>query len=285
MAEAAGSEDFEEAGRIKYKIESLSAIKENSIRYNPAGELEELRKILNITGPVDIIEAFDVSNIMGKDAVGSMICFYRARPRKSEYRKFRIKTVGGIDDYAMMREIVKRRYSRLAEEKMQMPDLILVDGGKGHLSVTVTELEKLGLGNIPVIGIAKPARPNDAVPSVGRARLTPQRQPGGEIEHIYTKNSDRPITLPKESKALHLLIRIRNEAHRFAISYHKSLLSKKVEFSELNCIPGIGPKRKRSLLKHFGTVEGVKKASLEELLKIGGMDERSVKNIIEYFKR
>ena len=204
MAEAARKEDFEEAGLMKNRIEALSSIKEKAVNYHPAGELEELRSFLDIEGPLDVIEAFDVSNIMGESAVGSMICFYKGRPKKNEYRKFRIKTVSRIDDYSMMRELVRRRYSRLLEEKKNMPDLILIDGGKGHLSVALDELGKLGLANIPAIGIAK------------------------EFEHIYKKDSDKPMTLPKESKALHLLERIRDEAHRFAIQYHRKLMSKRI---------------------------------------------------------
>jgi excinuclease ABC subunit C len=261
MAEAAKKEDFEEAGRIKSRIEALSSIKEKSVSYYPAGELEELRNLLKIKGPIEVIEAFDVSNIMGKAAVGSMIYFYKGRPKKSEYRKFRIKTVSKIDDYAMMRELVRRRYSRSLEEKRRLPDLILIDGGKGHLSAVVTELEKLGLTDMPAIGIAK------------------------EFEHIYTKDSDKPIMLPRESKALHLLERVRDEAHRFAIGYHKKLMSKRIEFSELDEIRGVGPKRKKELLKHFSGIGGVKAASIEMLLKVKGMDERSARNIIEHFKK
>lgn len=261
MAESAGREDFEEAGRIKARIEVLGAIKEKSVSYYPAGELEELRNLLKIKGPLEVIEAFDVSNIMGTSAVGSMIYFYKGRPKKSEYRKFKIKTVSKIDDYAMMRELVRRRYARSLEEKKKLPDLILIDGGKGHLSVAVGELTKLGLNDIPAIGIAK------------------------EFERIYTKDSDKPITLPRESKALHLLERVRDEAHRFAISYHKSLLSKKIEFSELDEVTGIGPKRKKELLKHFGGIDGVKSAKLEDILKVKGMDEKSARNIIEHFKK
>ncbi len=273
MTGAARREDFEEAGRIRNRIEGLSSIKERSVLYYPAAEVEELKNVLKLEGGLDVIEAFDVSNIMGAEAVGSMIYFYKGRPVKSEYRKFRIKTVSRIDDYAMMRELILRRYSRLVKEKRQLPGLILIDGGKGHLAVALDELGKLGLSNIPVIGIAKPAR------------LPSQEQwSGGEFEHVYTKESDKPITLPRESKALHLLERIRDEAHRFAIKYHKSLLSRKVQFSELDEIPGIGPKRKKELLSHFGTVDSIRAARIEELLRVKGMNEKSARNIIEHFK-
>ena len=261
MKEASRKEDFEEASRLKQRIEALGSIKERAVSYGAPGELEELKNILRIKGPLDVIEAFDVSNIMGKEAVGSMIYFYRGRPKKSEYRKFKIKTVSDIDDYAMMRELVNRRYARLLEEKKDLPDLIVIDGGKGHLAVAKDELDKLGLSGIPVIGIAK------------------------ESEHIYVKDKAQPIILPKESKALHLLMRIRDEAHRFAISYHKSLLSKKIGFSELDNIYGIGEKRKRYLISRFGTVDKIKAASIEELVNTEGMCEKAARSIIEYFKK
>jgi excinuclease ABC subunit C len=261
MIKASRGEDFEKAAELRGRIEALSTIKEDSVSYKPLGEIDELRRVLGIDKPLEVIEAFDVSNIMGKEAVGSMVYFYKGRPKKSEYRKFKISTVSGIDDYAMMREIVGRRYSRLSEEGRALPDLILIDGGKGHLAAALGELEKLHLSDVPAIGIAK------------------------EFEHIYTKDKKEPIVLPKESKALHLLERVRDEAHRFAITYHKSLLSKKVEKSVLDDIKGIGKKRKRVLMCHFGSMDGIKKASLGELLKVGGMNEKAAQNIIDYFKK
>ena len=260
MAAASRKEDFEKAGEFRRRLEVLSTIRKDSVSYRPSGEVDELRRILGIERPLDVIEAFDVSNIMGKEAVGSMVYFYKGKPKKSEYRKFRIATVAGIDDYAMMREIVNRRYSRVSEEGKKLPDLILIDGGKGHLSAVAGELEKLGLADIPAIGIAK------------------------EFEHIYVKGKKEPIILPDESKALHLLKRVRDEAHRFAISYHKGLLSKKVETSILDEIEGIGKIRKAILMRHFGSADGVKNASLEELLKVKGVNEKAARNIIGYFK-
>lgn len=260
MALASRREDFEEASRIKKRIEALSAVRENTVHYGPANEAEELKNILGMKEPLETIEAFDVSNIMGKEAVGSLVCFYKGRPRKSEYRKFRIKRATGIDDYAMMREIVKRRYARLLEEGKGLPDLVLIDGGKAHMSAALEELTGLGLSNIPVIGIAK------------------------QFEHIYAKDIREPIVLPKESKALHLLERIRDEAHRFAISYHKNLRSRNIKYSELEEIEGIGGKRKKALLNHFGNIDKIRNARLENLMKVEGMNEKSAKNIIKYFK-
>jgi excinuclease ABC subunit C len=204
MKELSKEERFEEALECRERIEALSSVKEDRISYKPIDEMEELKRILGIKGKFESIEAFDVSNIMGDEACGSLVYFYKGRPDKNEYRKFKIKTVSGMNDYSMMREIVRRRYTRSIEEKKKLPDLIVIDGGKGHLGVALDELKKLGLENLPIIGIAK------------------------EFERIYTKEEKAPILLPKESKALHLLERVRDEAHRFAISYHKKLMSRRI---------------------------------------------------------
>ncbi|MDP3790716.1 MAG: excinuclease ABC subunit UvrC [Candidatus Omnitrophota bacterium] len=204
MKELSKSENFEEALEYRNRLEALSVIKEGSVSYTPMDELEELRRILGIKDKLERIEAFDISNIMGDQACASMVHFYKGKPNKNEYRKFKIKTVSGMDDYSMMREVVRRRYARSLKEEKALPDLIVIDGGRGHLGVAMDELKKLSLDNIPTIGIAK------------------------EFERIYVKDRKDPIVLPKESKSLHLLERIRDEAHRFAISYHKKLMSKRI---------------------------------------------------------
>jgi len=204
MKKLSSDERFEEASEYRNRLEALSAVKKNRVSYRPMYELEELQKILGIKEKLERIEAFDISNIMGDQACGSLVYFYKGKPDKNEYRKFKIKTVSGINDYSMMREIVRRRYTRSIEEKKKLPDLIIIDGGKGHLGVALDELKKLGLEYLPAIGIAK------------------------EFERIYVRNKKEPIILPKESKALHLLERIRDEAHRFAIYYHKKLMSKRI---------------------------------------------------------
>jgi len=261
MVKLGREERYEEAAGLRDRIKALSAIRDGKIDYNPKDEIGELEEILGLHGDLNSIEAFDVSNIMGKTAVGSMISFYKGRPKKSGYRKFRIKSTFVIDDYAMIKEIVRRRYARILQEGGTPPDLIVIDGGRGHLNDALDELGRLGLPEIPVIGIAK------------------------EFEHIYLKDRKDPITLPKESKALHLLQRIRDEAHRFAIAYHKRLLSKKIKVSELDNVAGVGKKRKERLLKHFGSAEGVKKADLLALLNVKGINEKTAQNIIAYFKR
>lgn len=204
MKELSKDERFEEALECRGRLETLSAVKEDRISYRPTDELEELKDILGIKEKLERIEAFDISDIMGEEACGSLVYFHKGKPDKNEYRRFKIKTISGMDDYSMMREIVRRRFTRSLAEGKALPNLIVIDGGKGHLAVAVDELEKLNLDNIPVIGLAK------------------------EFERIYAKDRKDPIILPKESKALHLLERIRDEAHRFAISYHKKLMSKRI---------------------------------------------------------
>lgn len=261
MLEASKREDFEMAAKIKARIAALSSMKEDSVRYLPVDEADELKRMLGLSGPLEVIEAFDVSNIMGQESVGSLVYFYRGMPRKGEYRKFRIRSVTGVDDYSMIREIVRRRYARSIEEKRRMPDLIVIDGGKAHALAAIEVLESLGISGIPVIGIAK------------------------EFEHIYTKDRKDPLILPRDSKALHLLERIRDEAHRFAIRYHKALRSKRVSRSELEDIPGIGNKRKKILLERFGSIGKIRSLTIEELLSAEGIDEKTAKNIVGYFKR
>ena len=204
MKQLSKDENFEEATECRNRLEALSSVNTDRVKYGPANELGELKNVLGIKGNLEIIEAFDISNIMGDEAVGSLVYFRKGKPDKDEYRKFKIRTVLGMDDYSMMREIVRRRYRRSVEEKKRLPGLIVIDGGRGHLSVALDELKKLGIDDVPVIGIAK------------------------EFERIYVKDKKDPILLPEESKALHLLERIRDEAHRFAISYHKKLMSKRI---------------------------------------------------------
>jgi excinuclease ABC subunit C len=220
MKQLSAGQKFEEALEIRNRLEALGAVASGRIRYRPFDELAELKRLLSLKTLPDRIEAFDVSNIMGQNPCGSMVYFYKGRPDKDNYRRFKIKTVTGMDDYSMMREIVRRRYRRLVGERSRLPDLVIIDGGKGHLSVAVDELRKLGVDHIPAIGIAKPARPRPSR-SGGRGER-------GEFERIYTRNKSGPVTLPKESRALHLIERIRDEAHRFAISYHKKLRSKRM---------------------------------------------------------
>lgn len=261
MAEASHEERFEDAAFLRSRLEALSHLKEKAVGYGPAGEAEELRAVIGMAARPETIEAFDVSNIMGESAVGSMVLFFKGKPRKGLYRKFKIKAVSGIDDYAMIREVVRRRYGRVLEEKGDLPDLVVIDGGKGHLAAASEELAKLGIPELPVIGIAK------------------------EFERIFVKGQKDPVVLPGESKALHLVQRIRDEAHRFAIAYHKRLKSKRVGLSALDEVRGLGPKRKKALLRHFEGVDGIRSAGLGDLLKAEGINEKTALSIIAHFKK
>lgn len=222
------------------------------------GALLDLKKHLRLPKIPSYIEAFDISNIRGRFAVGSMVVFENGIPKKNRYRRYKVKT-GGPDDYAMMQEVLERRYKRLLEQKEALPDLLLVDGGKGQLNVALSILKSLDM-DIPVIGLAK------------------------EFEHIFAPNIPNPIILPDDSKALHLLQQIRDEAHRFAVDYHRRLRSKRLNHSALDEIKGVGPKRKMNLIRHFGSVDKIKKASVDELLMVEGISKKLAEAIYKHFR-
>ncbi len=201
MKKLSGEKKFEEAAEARDQIEALCTAVYKRSAAGMAG-LNELAEILGLDGVPRHIEAFDISNIKGENACGSMVAFKDGRPDKSNYRMFRIKEVEGQDDYAMMREIVRRRYRGVLKEGRKLPDLILIDGGLGHLSSAAIETKALGLEKIPMVGLAK------------------------VFEHVYTLDKELPIALPPSSKALQLMQRIRDESHRFAIRYHHILRRK-----------------------------------------------------------
>lgn len=248
------------AKNARLLLEELQAQKSRADDWAPLS-VRALQKDLRMNHPPKRIEAFDVSNIAGHDAVASLVVFENGKPKKSEYRKFKIKTVEGIDDYRMMAEAVERRVVRLQKEDMPMPDLILVDGGKGQLSTAVSVLQKMGIEDQPIVGLAK------------------------RLEEVFIPGFADPQNIPKHSASLHLLQRVRDEAHRFAVRYHRTLRKKRMVHSELDDIPGIGEKRRNALLKAFGSVEGVRKASLEELSKVDGMNRKAAEAIIEVLKK
>jgi excinuclease ABC subunit C len=209
--------------------------------------LRALRDLLDLELEPRRIECFDISNIQGSDIVASMVVFEEGIPRKSDYRKFRVKGVSGApDDFASMREVVGRRYQRLLEEGRELPDLVLVDGGKGQLGAAVQALEELGLGEQPVASLAK------------------------REELIFVRGRDEAIALPRSSPVLQLVQRVRDEAHRFAIGFHRQSRSKRTLRSELDDIPGIGPTKRKRLLSRFGSVRGVRSASQAELAAVVG---------------
>lgn len=223
--------------------------------------VQALKKDLYLsTFPREIV-AFDISNLGPTDAVGSLVYFEDARPKKSEYRKFKIKTVEGQDDYAMMEEVVKRYFSRALEEKKILPDLVLVDGGKGQLSSVLRVIKELGIEDLNVIGLAK------------------------RLDEVFLPGKAESLMIPKSSSSLKLLQRIRDEAHRFAISYHRDLRERKVRASELDQIQGIGRVRKNSLLSKFGSVERIKQASFDELLETENITKKVAEKIYSYFHK
>lgn len=203
MRRCAETRRYEQAAALRDQIRALSALEDPYAGYTHSDELEDLRGLLGLKRPPVCIEAFDISNIQGKEATGSLVRFCAGRKDPHQYRRFRIKSVGGIDDYAMMAEVVRRRYTRLTREKQPLPDLILIDGGKAHLACAAAVCAGLGL-KIPLASIAK------------------------EFEHIYVSDRDEAISLRQDTPALNLIRRIRDEAHRFAVAYHHVLRRKKV---------------------------------------------------------
>ncbi len=204
--------------------------------------LQLLQQDLQLKQQPAHIECFDNSNIQGSNPVAAMVCFRDGKPAKRDYRHFSIKTVTGPDDFASMHEVVRRRYQRLVEEDSALPDLIVIDGGKGQLSAAVRALKDVGIyGQVPIVGIAK------------------------RLEEIYFPEDPYPLHISKKSAALKLLQRIRNEAHRFAITFHRNKRSKASLRSVLSDIPGVGPKTTATLLKEFKSVKNMQAASLEEL--------------------
>ncbi|MDP2661802.1 MAG: helix-hairpin-helix domain-containing protein, partial [Dehalococcoidia bacterium] len=199
---------------------------------------------------------YDISNIHGSSAVGSMVVFINGQPKRAHYRRFRIKTVQGADDYAMLKEVLRRRFHRAAEPSEEKeaseawshyPELVMVDGGKGQLSSALEAMSETGVQDIPAIGLAK------------------------EREEVFTPGVHDPVILPPTSQALYLVQRIRDEAHRFALAYHVNLRQKRALTSTFDRIPGVGPKRKMALVQRFGSLQAVKDAKPEDIAAVPGM--------------
>jgi excinuclease ABC subunit C len=215
------------------------------------------------------IEAFDISNIQGAEAVASLVSFENNLPDKRNYKRFKIKSVQGQDDFASMAEVIRRRYTKAKEEGI-LPDLILIDGGKGQLNAALEVLIDLGIDGPDVFGLAK-ARSGE----VGSER---------EFERVFLPGVDEPIILEPTSQTTHLVARVRDEAHRFAIAYHRKLREKRAIKSELDDIPGIGEVRKKALLRHFGSLEKIKQATKEDLSEVKGMSKKAVEEMVNYFQ-
>jgi excinuclease ABC subunit C len=217
--------------------------------------LEELAEALGLPGPPLRIECYDISNFQGSESVGSMVVFEDGKPRSGEYRRFRIKTVTGANDFASHQEVLRRRFRtvRAGEEGVEearrwaMPDLVIVDGGKGQVSAAKEVLDELGLHDLPLAGLAK------------------------EREELFLPDRSEPVVLPATSPALYLVQRLRDEAHRFAITYHRDLRARRSVRSAFDDLPGVGPKRKRELLKVFGSIKRVRDAPVEQIAAVPGI--------------
>jgi len=271
MRKAAAGQDYEKAAVLRDALTDLRQTTQKTrpfarlpytlpVAIDPNRDLEELASTLHLSAPPQRIEGFDISNISGTFAVASMVSFRNGRPDRANYRRFKMKTVVGQDDFACMAETIRRRYTRLLNESKgtvelemrqtelapSLPDLILIDGGKGQLSAACAELAQLGLGRIPIIGLAK------------------------EFEEIYRPNEGEPLRLPQDSGGLKLLQRVRDESHRFANTYNAQLRLKKISESILDEFPGIGQQRKAALLKRFGSVQRLRVATMEQIAQVPG---------------
>jgi len=225
-----------------------------------ADTLADLEQALRLSGRPERIEAFDISNISGDLAVGSMVVFEDGKPKKADYRRFRIRTVEGADDYAMMREVLTRHMRRALSEG-PMPSLVIVDGGKGQLNIALSVFDELGVIELDAIGIAK-----EKIRYRDKSKIAIR-----EADKIYLPNRKDALILRPGSPPLLLLQQIRDEAHRFAITYHKGLRSKRQRRSILDDIEGVGPRRRATLLRKFGSVKRLAAASEEEIAATPGI--------------
>ncbi|MBV9392590.1 MAG: excinuclease ABC subunit UvrC [Verrucomicrobia bacterium] len=300
MKKAAERLDFEKAAELRDMLDDLRRTTKPVRKFvrgslpssiDPRADLHNLADALLLPKVPFVMECFDISNISTTHIVASMVSFRNGVPDKSNYRRYRVRTVAGQDDFASMAEVVRRRYSRVLLEARQfapelsefnqenvieavhrvevsqperfvrLPDLIIVDGGKGQLGAACRELERLGLHDIPIIGLAK------------------------EFEEIYRPGRPLPLRLPDDSGALHLLQRIRDEAHRFANSYHQLLMKKRVAESVLDDCPGISENRRQILLSQFGSVERLRRASIGEIAALDGISEKLAETIVRFLHR
>ncbi|NCC52270.1 MAG: excinuclease ABC subunit UvrC [Spartobacteria bacterium] len=257
MQEAATQLQFEKAAALRDTLGMLHEVIKQRARIAKTPELREqealagiieLQAQLALPDRLHVIEAFDISNISGTHAVASMVCSVDGMPRRNRYRLFRIKTVTGPDDPGMMNEVIHRRYSRLVNEQAALPDLVLVDGGITQVRAARRALAAIGLPHLPVAGLAK------------------------QYEEIIRDDQGAPrsLLLPRESPALKVLQHLRDEAHRFALTYHRKLRARRIRESSLDEIPGIGKKRKQQLLAHFGSVTRLKRATIEDIAQVPG---------------
>jgi len=266
MEAASEKMEFEKAAAIRDMLQLLNMVVKRRVRIASTPEMrkedgrngvEELQRVLGLGSVPGVIEAFDISNISGTYAVASMVCSENGIARRNRYRRFRIRTVEGSDDPAMMAEVIARRFSRLLAEKKALPDLVLVDGGVAQLHAARRELNRLGLVNLPVAGLAK------------------------RNEEIFVDGKNLPVVLPQTSTALKVLQRLRDEAHRFALTYHQKLRSRLIRESVLDDVSGIGQRKKRILLEKFGSVRRIAKATEDQIASVPGIGYELAREIKE----
>lgn len=231
--------------------------------------LKRLQDELGLLNLPRRIEAFDISTIQGAESVASMVSFENNHPDKRNYKRYRIRTVKGQDDFASMAEVIRRRYEKAGKEG-NLPDLILIDGGKAQLNAALDTLRDVGVEGPDVIGLAKARSGEEGVDR--------------EFERVFLPGVEEPIILEPTNATTHLVARVRDEAHRFAITYHRKLRDKKAVHSELDDIPCIGEVRKKALLRHFGSVEKIRQATAEEVAAVKGMSGKAAEEIVHYFK-
>ncbi len=265
MKEASRKYNYEEADMFKKQIQALERLKLKKYSIiDPGASISfsgsmELKNVLSLKKVPQKVICFDVSNIRGKWAVASKVSFFREIPDKNYYRRYKIKTVDSIDDYRMIREALHRMLVGIKEGREKFrPDLIIIDGGRGHLNVAYKELCSEGFEYIPCIAIAK------------------------QFEMVFQVNDERAIPLVEGSPALNLIKRMRDEAHRFAIQYHKKLRGREMLNSQIDSIRGIGKIRKERLFKHFGSFDALVNASVKEISEVEGFDVRTAERLLRY---
>lgn len=242
---------------VKYLQDQENKLKDKMAR--SIGAVYDLQKYMHLTKPPMRMECFDISHIQGSETVASMVVFQDGKPDKESYRRFKINsTEGKPDDFMSMREVTMRRYGKATAK--EMPDLIIIDGGKGQLSSALEIIRGAGHLTVPVVGLAK------------------------QFEYIFTEHSSEPVILPRQSDALYLVQQIRDEAHRFAITYHRNLRTKRNKVSLLDNIAGIGAKRRKALFDRFENIANIKNATVEELSSVPGISENIAKSIYNFFR-
>ena len=268
MRAAAAARDYEKAAELRDLLDALRRTTEKSRRFlreNPlprrdeSGALDALAAALGLSRPPATAECFDISHISGTLAVASMVRFVDGQADKTGYRRFKIKSFEGNDDFRSMEEVVGRRYSRLAEEGRAFPELVIIDGGLGQVGAALSAFRKAGLTPPPLIGLAK-------------------------REETIVFPEGRELKLPRHDVGLALLMRIRDEAHRFANDFNADLRSRKLKESLLDEMPGLGPKRKDALLAHFGSIQKLRQASVEELAQVAGVSDKLAAEIAKFLE-